>query len=457
MKLIRSSHIIAILLASAIMVLSPAQAQLLRDAEIEQFLADYSLPIFEAAGLPSESVGIHLIGDPTPNAFVTNGLNMYIHTGLITMADSPNQIQGVIAHETGHLAGGHQQRGYDAMQMASRPMMLSMVLGTVTALAGDPNAGMAIMQLGQHVGTQEYLSYSRGQESSADQASITYLEQVGASGSGIIEFFGKLRNRQLIREYAINPYFLTHPMANSRMTALSSRAEDADHWNATDSDENVERLKLIQAKINGFMQDPHTTLRQYPLADQSDAAHYARAVAYYRGAQLDEGLKEIQTLIDAHPENPFYQELKGQMLFEHGRARDSIEPHRRSTELAPQYALLKVNLARAKAATGDRTEVEAAVPILKSALNIEPRNSFGWTELARIYSALGDDTMAALATAEAYYAVGNLPEAHRFATRAAQILPKDTPEWRQASDIVNASEDIARRARRQSGAERGGR
>ncbi|MGV6800630.1 MAG: M48 family metalloprotease [bacterium] len=439
---------ILILISLCVVTFSTAQAQLLRDAEIEQFLADYAHPLFEAAGIDPNSVEIHLLGDPTPNAFVGGGLHMYIHTGLITLADTPNQIQGVIAHETGHLAGGHQQRGSEAIALATRPMMLSLVLGTVAALAGEPNMGVGIMQLGQQIGTGSFLSYSRGQESAADQAGLSYLEEVGASGAGVIEFFGKLRNRQLIREYQINPYYQTHPMANSRMTALRNRAENSEFWDKKDSPEAIEKLHLIQAKINGFMQPPHVTLRQYPLKDKSDSARYARAVAYYRGAELEKGLKEINYLIETYPDNPFYLELKGQMLFEHGKAQEAIAPHRKSTELAPQYALLEVNLARALAATEQPDNALEAIKVLKSALNKEPNNSFGWTELARVYSQLGDDTKAALATAEAYYAIGNLPEAHRFATRAAQSLPQDTPEWRQANDIIQASLDAALKARR---------
>ncbi len=441
-----SAHLIQGFVAAllCLSLASQANAQFLRDAEIEQFLKDYSYPLFEAAGIPPESVGVHLINGP-PNAFVSNGLNVYVFTGLITLADTPNQIEGVLAHETGHMSGGHLARSDEMMQAATRPMMLSLVLGAVAAAAGSPDAALGIFSLGSHIGTSNALTYSRGQESRADQAAIGFLDSVGSSGVGLQEFFGKLSNRQLISGYDVNPYIQTHPLARNRIVALETRVSASPHKENADTPEEIHRLKMIQAKIHGFIQAPFTTLRQYPLSDQSEPARYARAVAYYRAADLAKATQEIDRLIENDPENPFFWELKGQMLFEHGKVKEAIAPHLRSTELAPQYALLKVNLGRAMVATNDPQTVDEAIKILRHALNMDKENVFGWTELARAYSFRGDNAMAALSQAEAYYNAGALGEAHRFATRASKLLDKQTPEWRQASDIILTSADAARR------------
>ncbi|MBD0427524.1 M48 family metalloprotease [Aquisalinus flavus] len=448
-RVLKVLKITAAAATAQLMLMASASAQsFLRDAEIEQFLSDYSMPIFEAAGLPAEQIQIHIIGSPDLNAAAGN-LHMFVFTGLITEADVPNQIEGVIAHEAGHIAGGHSQRTQEAMESATRPMMMSLVLGTVAILAGAPDAGMGLIGLGQQVGTSNFLRYSRGQESSADQAGLAYLEATGKSGQGLIDFFRKLRNQQLISSYyERGQYYSTHPMANDRMSILERKVKESPYYEVKDTEEEIQRLRMIQAKINGFMLDPQATMRQYPLADQTKPARYARAVAYYRDAQLDKALTEIDRLLEEEPENPFFYELKGQMLFEHGKITESIEPHRVSTELAPQYALLKINHARALVAT-ENTELSAqAIDILKLALNMEKDNYFGWTELARAYSSQGDDTMASLATAEAYFHVGAPHLAHRFATRALDKLPEQTVEWRQASDIVNATRDDALRYQR---------
>lgn len=439
MKLRRIVSSSAAALTLAMASFSPAAAQgLLRDAEIEQFLDDYSLPIFRAAGLPADEIDILLIGDQRFNAFA-GGLVMGVNSGLITISDTPSQIQGVIAHEAGHIAGGHTARSDEAMSAATRPMLLSLVLAAGAIAAGAPDAGIGILGLGQTVGIANALKYSRGQESSADQAALTYLEKIGRSGGGLIESFQKLRNEQLIHGQRVNPYMQSHPLAVQRITALEERAKASPYFDVKDSPEEIERLRLIQAKIRGFMQDVNSTLRQYPLSDQSDAAHYARAVAYYRSTDIDRALKEIGVLLEKYPSNPYYNELKGQMLFEFGRVAESIEPHRKSVELAPGKALLLINHGRALAATENPDNVQDAVKELKAALLIEADNSFGWFELARAYGTLGKESLANLAMAEARYHEGAKPDAAKFAMRARSSFAKGTPEWRQATDIIVAS------------------
>lgn len=424
-------------LAALIPNLASAQS-VLRDAEIEQWLKDYSYPIFRAGGIDAPSVNILIIGDPTPNAFA-GGLNMGIHTGLITTADTPNQIEGVIAHEAGHIAGGHTARTADAISKASTPIFLSLILAAGAIAAGAPEAGIGILGLGQNIAIGNFLTYSRGQEATADQAALSYLQATGNSPQGLIEFFGKLRNEQIIRGYKVNPYLQSHPLANERMSTLEARAATSPHIGVTDTPEEIARLNLLKGKINGFLMEPNVAFRKYPLTDQSQEARYARAVAYYRNGDLDKGLKEIDRLIAEQPGNPYFHELKGQMLFESGKVAESIEPHAKSVELAPAKALLKINLGRALAATDDPAYLERAVKELKGALQLEPDNAFGWFELARAYGGLNQEPLANLATAESRYYVGKRAEAAQFARRARAAFKEGTPEWRRASDIMLAA------------------
>ena len=423
---------------AALMTQSAGAQTVLRDAEIEQFLDDYSLPVFRAAGLPADQIQILIVGDQSLNA-CASGLLMGVNTGLLTISDTPSQIQGVIAHEAGHIAGGHTARSDEALSNATRPMLLSLVLAAGAIAAGAPDAGLGILGLGQRIGLANVLKYSRGQESSADQAALTYLESIERSGEGLIEAFSKMRNEQLIHGQRVNPYLQSHPLALQRVTALKERATAAPHFGVKDSPEEIARLRLIQAKIRGFLDDVNTTLRKYPLSDQSDAAHYARAVAYYRSADLDRALAEIEKLLAVYPDNPYYNELKGQMLFEFGRIAESLEPHKRSTELKPGNALLLINYGRALAATEEPSNVNAAIKVLKSALLLESDNSFGWFELARAHGTLGEDALADLAMAESRYNEGAKPDAAQFARRAKAHLKPGTPEYRQASDIIVAS------------------
>lgn len=421
---------------------SLAQAQslpLLRDAEMEQFLDDHTRPILEAAGIEPDSIHILIVNDGSFNAFA-GGRYMGVNTGLITTTDTPAQMEAVIAHEAGHLAGGHTARSDDAIASATRPMLLSLALAAGAIAAGAPDAGLGILSLGQTVGIANYLRYSRGQESAADQAAITYLDSIGHTSKGALEVWRRMRNSQIIRGNRINPYMQTHPMANDRLSALQRRVEASPYYDVEDSPEEIARMRLIQAKIRGFLHDPNDTLRYYPLTDQSDPAHYARAVAYFRHSQIDNALSEINTLTEKYPDNPYYHELEGQILFEYGRANEAVGPHQRSVGLLPDNALLRINLGRALLATNEPLQVEESVKEFKRALLLEQDNSFGWFELARAYSALGDDTMANLATAESRYHAGAKPDANQFARRAMAGLKRGTPEWRQAADIILASQ-----------------
>ncbi len=419
-----------------------AQAQgirLLRDAEMEKFLDDYSRPLFAAAGLSPDSIEILIVNDGSFNAFA-GGRYMGVNTGLLTTADTPNQVQAVIAHETGHLAGGHTARTGDAIAAASRPMILGLLLGAAAIAAGAPDAGIGILSLGQTVGQANFLKYSRGQEASADQASITYMNRIGRSSRGALEIWRKLRNSQIIRGFEVNPYFLTHPLANERLTSLQKRVEESPYADVRDTPEEIERLRYIQAKIYGFLHDPNATLRKFPLTDQSGPAHYARAVAYFRVAKIDEALVEIRTLTELNPDNPYFHELEGQMLFEFGRTSESVAPNRRAIELLPDNALLRIGLGRSLLASSEPALIEESTAEFKRALLLEPDNSFGWFELARAYGALDQEPMAMLATAESRYHAGAEADANQFARRAMAGLARGTPEWRQATDIILATQ-----------------
>lgn len=434
---------VMVVFISAATVLSPiisqqAHAQgLLRDAEIEQWVHDYSFPILEAAEIDPETITFLIVGDPSPNAFA-GGRTMGIFTGLITTADYPNEVEGVIAHEVGHLKGEHSTRRADAFAAASRPILLSLLLAGAAVAAGAPEAAFGIFGLGQHIGTVNALAYSQSNESSADASAIRYLETIGHSGQGLVDFFDKLRNPQVLRSRKLNPYLSTHPLAIDRVTALTENVNNSQYADVKDSPEDIARFRLIQAKIRGFLDAPKFTLRRYPLSDKSDPARYARAVAFYRSADIEGSLSEINFLLEKNPDNPYFQELKGQMLFETGRTYESIEPHRRSVELAPDKALLRVNLGRALLSTEDTKNVVESIDVLKSALRIESGNSFGWYELARAHGHMGDEGLALLCTAESKYYGGAKGEANQFARRSLKYFNRGSREWLQAQDILVA-------------------
>jgi predicted Zn-dependent protease len=364
---------------------------------------------------------------------------------------------GVLAHETGHIAGGHLVRSREAMNQSMGAALISIGLGVLAIAGGAPDAGAALIAGSQGIAMGNFVRFTQVQESAADQAAVEYLDATGQTGRGLIDFFNhSFRPYEFMMRRA-PPYMLTHPYSSNRVEALRQRVQAGGHYGETDTADNVTRFQYMQAKLIGFLRSQGDTLARYPLSDTSGPARYARAVAYYRVNELDRARGELNVLISEQPSNPYFQELMGQILFESGRAEESLPYHRRSLELAPNQPLLQINVARALIAAYGRRGADEAVPLLQAALAREPDNAFGWRELAQARNLQGDEPLAQLASAEQNFAVGNYPAALSFAERARRELPRNTPSYIRASDLVNFAGDQVQEMQRQSGgARRGG-
>ncbi|MEM6626901.1 MAG: M48 family metalloprotease [Pseudomonadota bacterium] len=427
---------IGALVGSALLAATPSHAQgLIRDAEIEAILREYSDPLFEAAGLQPSDVDIYIINDPSLNAFVANGQRVHLHTGLLMEAENPEELKGVIAHETGHISGGHNITRRQAMSSAMGPAWITIGLGVIAIAAGAPDAGAALLGSSQQFAALSFFKYTRIEESSADQAGLNFLEATGQSGAGLISFMEKLRYQEVLSAQRQDPYYRTHPVTSDRIGAMRKRVEEIEVSAKPQSERTLTQMAMMQAKLVGFLEPPTRVFAKYPPTDESMPARYARAIAAYRAVDIGAANREIDELIALEPDNPYFHELKGQILFENGRAEDSIAPHRRSVELSPRASLLHVNLARSLLAVGGEANVAEAEELLNRAIAFEPQNAFAWGQLARAYGALGREGEAQLATAEQAYVVGDYQRAYIFSRRAQNNLSPNTPQGRRANDI----------------------
>ncbi len=444
-KPIQTLGLIAALVATMITPAAPALAQsaqrgptLLRDTEIEEILHREADPIFLAAGLHPEDVRILLVGDPTLNAFATQGQQLGLHTGLILEAETPNQLKGVIAHETGHLAGGHPIRSGELTRAGMKPMLLTMGLGVLAMFAGAPDAGAMLMANSQYFGALGALGYSREQEGRADQAAVGFLEKTGQSGRGLVDFFDKFRYQEVFSADRRFPYFRSHPLSSQRIELLRSRVEAQPHFGVVDTPEEILEFQVMKAKIDGFM-NPQLSLTKYKETDTGYPARYARAIAYYQMKDPDRAIRLIDAMLVDQPNNPYLWELKGQILFEFGRVAEAEAPQRRSVELKPEAALLHINLGQTLINLNDRKKRDEGIAELKRVTMLETDNAEAWRLLAMAYEARGDEGLARLATAEQYFAIGALGESRNFAIRAREMFDRKTVEWLRATDIVMAS------------------
>jgi predicted Zn-dependent protease len=419
----------------------PAAAQsILRDAETEALFKDMSRPIIEAAGLRPENVQVVLIHDRSINAFVAGGQIVYMHSGLITASDNANEVQGVIAHELGHITGGHILRFAEGVKVATGIMLLSLVLGAAAMAAGAGEAGAGILAAGQQAAMGKFLAFTRTQESSADAAGASYLNKAGISGQGSLAFFKKLQNQEF--RYAIpqeDSYARTHPLTGERMAALEQVYKTAPSWDARTDAALEARFQRVKAKLSGFVEDPKRTLIQYPETTKTVPARYARAYAWHKTAHPEKALSEVDSLLQAAPGDPYFLELKGQVLLESGRPAEALVSLREAVRAAPDQPLISALLGHALIATEKPGHFEEAKRVLRTAIGRDNSNPFAWYQLGIVYDREGDQGRAALATAERYNLENQPTLALANAEQALRSIPTGTTDWIRAQDIAMVS------------------
>ncbi len=431
-------RLIAALLVSLALLAHPAAAQsILRDAETEAFLNDLSGPLVKAANLDPHNVQVLLINDPEINAFVAGGQYVWVNSGLIAAADNANQVQGVVAHELGHIEGGHIIRSSEGAKSATSITLLSLVLGAAAMAAGAGEAGMGIMAAGQQAAMGKYLAFSRTQESSADAAGARYLSKAGISGKGSLAFFKKLQNQ----EYRLaipqdDSYGRTHPLSGERIAVLRDVYEPDPAWNHETDPAFELRFQRVKAKLYGFVSEPADTLRRYPESDQSVPAHYARAYAWHKSAYPDRAQEEIAALLRAVPHDPYFLELEGQVLLESGKPVLALPALREAVARSNNAPMIAALLGHALIATEDDANFAEAETVLRKAVARDHDNPDAWYQLGVVYERRGDLPRAALATAERYQMTGNNQMALRSADGAMQGLKEGTIDYLRAQDIA---------------------
>ncbi|MEP3276124.1 MAG: M48 family metalloprotease [Stappiaceae bacterium] len=449
-KLLRKTATVSLALAvisSAFTAPSYAQKgrklAFVRDAETEQLLRDYTKPILKAAGLNAGSVEPVLINDKSFNAFVADGRRIFMNVGVIIDADTPNEVIGVLAHETGHIAGNHLVRLRQAASRAQLMAVIGSLLGAGAIAAGASSGsggvaqgGAAIIGGGASVAKRSLLSYQRSEEISADRAAVTYLQRTGQSAKGMIDTFRRMAGSELFSAKYSDPYAVSHPMPRERISRLETLAKKSKHYNAKDPKGLQLRHDLVRAKLIAFTSHPKSVARRYPKSDKSLPADYARAVAAMRGGNINRAVKSIDRLIKRQPKNPYFWELKGQALIEAGRAKKAIAPFKQALALAPSQGQLQIWYGYALVASEDDKYLPAAVKNLQTGLRKDPNSPLGFRQLAIAKSRMGRNAEADVATAQGLMLAGDVKSARQYANRAMKRLKRGSREWILAEDIM---------------------
>lgn len=432
-------RIACLLLTAVVVPMRQAMADddspnLIRDVEIESMLRTFEMPVWHAAGLDPNAMHFYIVQDPQLNSFVAGGQNIFMNTGTILRADRPNELVGIMAHETGHIAGGHLARFATEMHDATIKAIIAMAVGAAASVVGhDYNGIGGAMAGGEGVGERSFLSFSVAQEGAADHAALKFLDATHQSSKGLLDFFKILEPEELLSPAAQDPYLRTHPLTTERIQYVQEHVLNSPYTNNPDPPQWIPMLADVKAKLHGFLDPPAKTLEKYPTTDQSVPARYARAIAYYREPDVTKALAEIDGLIHEQPNNPYFWELKGQILFDNGRVADAVAPYQRAVALnsAP---LMRVELAQVELETEDSSLLPKALAQLSDAVAFEHDNPDAWHFLAIAYGRSNNIGMAALSLAEEGMANGDYKTAIQQSQRARQILPPG-PQRQRAEDI----------------------
>ena len=412
-----------------------------RDAETELFLSEMTTPIVNVANLNSSSVDLYLFNDNSVNAFVTCGQKIFVNTGLIMEFDDPSMLRGVLAHETGHIAGAHLARSDIALKKAQAPMIIGLLLGIGAAVAGgDSDAVQGILLGSQQIAQGMVAKYSRGQEAAADQAAFQYLEKLGLSSKGMIDVLYNFADQEALSARNQSSRVRSHPISRQRIMALENQAVKSKFYNQRDSLELTYRYNMIRAKLEGFLKRPDDIIRKYEKND-SDYAIYASSVALYRKALTDQAIDKINILINKYPTNPWYYELKGQILYESGKIKTSIEPYEKAVKFSTGHPLLNIALASAYLALNDKEYDIKAQNLLNNVIKKDQKNSYAWFQLAIAEARLGNIGKADLYSAERYFVLGDVNLASFHAKRSKNNLKDNGPLLMRAEDIILDSEN----------------
>lgn len=436
-----AKHAVIALTITALLAPHPAGAQegggLIRDAEIERDIRVWVTPIFRAAGLDASFVQIYLVGDSQINSFVAGGQRIFINTGLLTRSTSPNQVIGVIAHETGHIAGGHLLRMQEALRAATVEAIAGFLIGAGAAFGGAGGSGVGAGALaGESMAQRAIFAYSTNQEARADHAALTFLDGTHQSSRGLLEFFEILSKEEALLPGMQDPYLRTHPLTTERIDYVRHHVDTSPYSDAKDPPEWVDQHARILAKLRGFLLAPSDALKRYPESDDSIPGHYARAIAYHRVPMDDRAIREMDILLKREPRNAYFWELKGQILFEGGHPADAVPYYRRAVELAGDETLLKIEYAQTLLEADEGTSTAAvAERVLKEVLRVDDQNPDAWHSLGIAQGRMGQIGNASLALAEEAILSGDTATARSQAIRATELLPRGSPGWLKADDI----------------------
>ena len=426
------------------MAAQSAAQSLIRDPDIEHGLRELAFPILRAAGLNTNRVRVLVVNDGAFNAFVIDYNTIYVNYGLILGVDTPEMLQAVIAHEAAHIANGHLARRTENLRAAQRAATFGTAMALIAAAAGGGEAAAGIAAGTSASALRSFLGHTRAEEASADRSAASYLRWAGISPGGLVALHRKFAGQELLSSANQDPYMRSHPTSRERLRAAEAfldefgdqaqQNQNADYWFAR-----------IKGKLSAFLRAPGWTLRRAKDETHPDIRLMREAAAHHQNRNLASAQAAIDGALAHRPDDPFYYELKGQILLENRRVSQAVTAYGKAVDLAPRDPLILAGYGRALLANG---QTKAALEALEKARARDYRNARLMQDLGAAYAKVGNNGMAATVTAERYALLGRLSDAGIHARRAVAQLPVGSPGWQRAQDVLIAAEDLEKKSKR---------
>ncbi len=428
--------VLVIALLFALLIPNGAKASyiIIQDAEIEEVIKSYTSPLFKAAGLNPEDLTIFLVQSDEINAFATSGNRIFVFTGLILNSKKYTELTGVLAHETAHIAGGHLVRLYDNMSLMGRNSLISTILGGIAAVAtGRADVGMAIAMGGSSISQKSFLKYRRSEEHIADEIAVEILNKTNGSIQGLYDMMKTISTKERFRN-APDSYLSSHPVSNDRLLFLENAIKN--HGPGKVDTKTQNEFVVIQTKLAAFLMDPDKSLEIFTKNTYAD--RYGRIIALFRKHEIKKAIEELDQLIAENPTVPYLYELKGQILFENGRVKDSIEPYQKAHKL-DKHPLIRLSLAQAEIEVGDEKILEKTLNDLKKIVAVDGENARAFRYMAICAGKLKNFPYADYYMAEYNFILKNYNESFKQASRAEASIPTGSITWQRIQDIIDLS------------------
>ncbi len=430
--------IFAFLMAMCVCTSGWAASQI-SDTETERMIGELIAPLGDAAGIPKGRLKIHIIDDDDFNAFVMGGEDVYVYTGLLKQIKTPDALQAVVAHELGHMIGGHMAQMRDRMAAEMKRTMLIQALGVGLMVAGgNPSLGAGVLGGASGVAQQSMLAFSRDEERIADNMGVDLMIRASQNPNGFIDVLKQMHEMTGALEEKINPNRINHPRTTERLNNVREYLDKLDYDYIPDKTLTTRRTddyEMVRAKLVGYLDSPAQVREKYPYSDKSDAALYARAIANMQGGNLDGARMGTQTLISRTPDNPYFWELMGDIQYQFGHYDDSVNAYEKSLEMAGNAPQIQTALALVLVERNKPGDNIRAIELCKRALLAEQMPLTYWT-LSRAYGNT-DPGRSDWAMAEYYEMINKHQDAKKYAKRAKKNLKKTEPEYIKADDILN--------------------